>query len=93
MYLKAYIQNLVKNGPVVSEKNMLKFSYINGVGTRSRNDIDLQYSHTFINSISCLQVLSHNRPMEVYSLDKKFLNFKRNVRTTIVALEVKLLMR
>ena len=22
MYLKAYIQNLIKNGPVVSEKNM-----------------------------------------------------------------------
>ena len=50
MYLKAYIQNLVENGQVVSKK----FSYINGLG--SRNDLDLQYSHTFINSISCLHL-------------------------------------
>ena len=56
LYLKAYIQNLVKNGPVVSEKSIFKFSYINGLGPRSRNDLDLQYSHTFKNSISCLHL-------------------------------------
>ena len=56
MYLNAYIQNLVKNGPVVSEKSMFLFSYINGLGPRSRDDLDLklQYSHTLINSICCL---------------------------------------
>ena len=43
MYLKAYIQNLVKNNPVISEKSMFSFSYINGLGQRSRNDLDLQY--------------------------------------------------
>ena len=56
MYLKAYIQNLVQNGLVVSEKSKFEFSYVNGVGPRSRNDLDLQYSHTFINSISCLHL-------------------------------------
>ena len=52
MYLKDYIQKLVKNDPAVSEKNFFSFSYINGLGSRSRNDLDLQYSHTFINSTS-----------------------------------------
>ena len=56
MYLKAYKQNLVKNGPVVSEKSMFQFSYINDLGPRSRIDLDLQYSNTFINSISCLHL-------------------------------------
>ena len=56
MYLKAYIQNMVIKGLAVSEKSMFLFSYINGLGPRSRNDIDLQYSHTFINSMSCLHL-------------------------------------
>ena len=37
MYPKAYIQNLVKNGPVVSEKSKFEFSYV--------NDLDLKYLH------------------------------------------------
>ena len=53
-YLKPYIQNLVKNGPVVSEKSHFCFSYVNDLGQRSRNDNDLEYSHTFMNSISYL---------------------------------------
>ena len=56
MYLKAYKQNLVKNGPEVSEKSMFYFAYINGLVPRSRNDLDLQYSHTFINTKSCLHL-------------------------------------
>ena len=56
MYLKAFIQNLVKNSQVVYEKSMCSFSYINGLGPRSRNNLDLQHSHTFINSISCLHL-------------------------------------
>ena len=42
------IQNLVENGPVVSEKS--KSSYVNDIGPRSRNDLDLQYSQIFIKS-------------------------------------------
>ena len=45
---------LVINGQVISEKSKFLFSYINGLEPRSRNDLVLQYSHTFINSISCL---------------------------------------
>ena len=44
----------MQNGTVVSEKTFIEFLYVHDLGPRSRNDIDLQYSHTFMNSISCL---------------------------------------
>ena len=45
LYLKAFIQNLVQNGPVASEKIQFEFLYVHDLGPRSRNDHDLQYSH------------------------------------------------
>ena len=48
LYLKAFIQNLVQIGKVVSEKIQFDFLYVHDLGPRSRNDLDLQYSHTFI---------------------------------------------
>ena len=54
LYLKAFIQNLVQNGSVVSEKIRFDFLYVHDLWPRSRNDLDLQYSHTFIKSLSCL---------------------------------------
>ena len=51
---EAFIQNLVQNGPVVSEKIRFEFLYVHDLGPRSSNDLDLQYSHTFMKSISCL---------------------------------------
>ena len=39
---------------VVSEKIQFEILYVHDLGPRSRNDLDLQYSHTFINSIRCL---------------------------------------
>ena len=54
LYLKAFIQNLVQIGKVVSEKIRFEFLYVHGLGPRSSNDLDLQYSHAFINSIRCL---------------------------------------
>ena len=36
---------------VVSEKIRFEFLYVHDLGPRSRNDPDLQYSHTFIYSI------------------------------------------
>ena len=54
LYLKAFIQNLVQNGIVVSEQIWFEFFYVHNLGPRSRNDLDIQYSHTFINSIRCL---------------------------------------
>ena len=56
LYLKAFIQNLVQIGKVVSEKILFEFLYVHDLGPRSRNDLDLQYSHTFIYSIRYFQV-------------------------------------
>ena len=54
--MKAFIQNLVQNGPVVSDKTWFEFLYVHDLGPRSGNDLDLQYSHTFMKSISCLHL-------------------------------------
>ena len=54
LYLKAFIQNLIQNGPVVSEKIRFEFLYVYDLGPRSSNDLDLQYLYTFMKSISCL---------------------------------------
>ena len=54
LYPKACIQNRVLIGTVVSEKIRFKFLYVLDLGPRSSNDLDLQYSHTFIYSIRCL---------------------------------------
>ena len=51
---KSLHTQLFKNGSGVSEKSRFKFSYVNDLGPRSRND--LEYSRTFINSISCLHL-------------------------------------
>ena len=55
--LKALIQNLVEIGTVVSEKIQFEFLYVHNLGPRSRNYLDLKYSHTFIFSIRCLLLL------------------------------------
>ena len=57
LYLKAFIQNLVQIGRVVSEKIQFEFLYVHDLGPRSRNDLDLQYSNIFIKSI-CLRSLA-----------------------------------
>ena len=54
LYLKAFIQNLVQIGKVVSEKIRFEFLHVHDLGPRIRNDLDLQYSHTFIHSNRCL---------------------------------------
>ena len=58
LYLKAFIKNLVQIGTVVPEKIQFEFLYVHDLGPRSRNDLDLQYSHTFIYSIRCLLLLT-----------------------------------
>ena len=47
LYLKAFIQNVVQIGTVVSEKIQFEVLYVNDLGPRSRNDRDLRYSHFF----------------------------------------------
>ena len=62
LYPKAFIQNLVQNGPVVSEKIRFEFLYVHDLGPRSSNDIDLQYSHTFTSQlVVCIYQLSGHR--------------------------------
>ena len=45
-------------GTVVSEKIQFDFLYVHHLGPRSRNDLDLQYSHISIYSIRCLLLLT-----------------------------------
>ena len=54
MYLKAFIKNLVQIGTVAYEKIWFDFLYVHDLGSRSRNDLDLQYLLIFINSLRCL---------------------------------------
>ena len=44
-------KKLVQIDEIVSEKIRFEFLYVHDLGPRSRNDPDLQYSHTFIYSI------------------------------------------
>ena len=57
LYLEAFIQNLVPIGTVVSEKIQFEYLNVHEIGPRSRNDLDLQYSHIFIYSIRSLLLL------------------------------------
>ena len=52
--MKAFIKNLVQIGTVALEKIRFEFLYVHDLGPRSRNDLDLQYSLTFIKSFRCL---------------------------------------
>ena len=51
LYLKAFITKFDQIGKVVSEKIQFEFLYVHNLGPRSRNDLDVQYAHTFIYSI------------------------------------------
>ena len=78
MYLKAFIQNLVQIGTVVSVKFQFEFLYVHDLGPRSRNDLDLQYSHIFIFSIRCLiltfrslaAIVSENPLLSLFPIEK-----------------------
>ena len=51
---ESFHTNLVQIDTVVSEKIQFEFLYVHDLGPRSKNDLDLQYSHIFIYSIRCL---------------------------------------
>ena len=57
---ESFHKNLLQIGTVVSEKIMFEFWYVHDLGPRSKNDLDLQYSHTFIYMYltSCLLLLT-----------------------------------
>ena len=57
LYLKAFMQSLIQIGTVISEKIEFELLYVHDLGSRSRNDLDLQYSYIFIYLIRCLLLL------------------------------------
>ena len=89
MNLKAYIQNLVKNGRAVSEKSKFYFFYVNDFGSRPRIDLDLQYSHTFINSISCLHLSTFRSQAAIVAENPLFTLFHREKPVTKFDIAVK----
>ena len=41
--------------------------YVHDLGPRSSNDLDLQYSHTFMKSISCLYLPTFRSQASIFS--------------------------
>ena len=82
LYLKAFIRNLVQIGTVVFVKIRFEFLYVHDLGARSRNDLDLQYSHTFIYSIRCLLLLTFRSLADGRNL--YFINLKMNIVVVVV---------
>ena len=66
---------LVQIGTVVSEKILFEFLYVPDLGPRSRNDLDLQYSHTFIYSIRCLVLPTFRSLAAIVSENPLFSHF------------------
>ena len=54
---ESFHTNLVQIGTVGSEKIQFEFLNVIDLGPRSRNDLDLQYSHIFKYSIKCQLLL------------------------------------
>ena len=54
---ESFHKKLIQIGTVVSEKIRFEFLYVHDLGPRSGNDLDIQYSRTFIYSITCLLLL------------------------------------
>ena len=90
LYLKAFIQNLVQIGTVVSEKIQFKFLYVHNFRPRSRKDLDLQYSHIFIYSIRCLLLSTFRSLAAIVSEKSSVFTFSfRKVLVTKFDLAVK----
>ena len=73
LVLESFHTSLVQINTVVSEKIRFEFLYVNDLGPRSRNDLDLQYSHIFIKSI-CLRslaaIVSENPLFSLFPIEK-----------------------
>ena len=55
---ESFHKKLVQIGKPVSEKIWFEFLHVHDLGPRSRNDLDLQYSLTFIYLIRCQLLLT-----------------------------------
>ena len=72
---ESFHKKLVQIGCEVSEKIGFEFLYIHDLGPRSKNDLDLQYSHTFIYSIRCQLLLTFRSLAAIVSEKSLFLLF------------------
>ena len=80
---ESFDTNLVQIGTVVSEKIQFEFLYVHDLGPRSRNDLDLQYSQTFICSIRCLLLPAFRSLAAIVSEKSTVFTFSyRNVYVT-----------
>ena len=68
---------LVEIATVGTEKIRFEFLYVHDLGprSRSRNNLDLQYSHTFINSIICLHLLTFRSLAAIVSENSTLFTF------------------
>ena len=81
LYQKAFITNLVQNSTVISEKIQSEFLYVHDLGLSSRNDLDLQYSHNFINLIRCLLLPTFRSLAAIVSEKSTVLTFSYGNKT------------
>ena len=72
---ESFHTNLVQNGPVVSEKIWFEFLYVHNLGPRLSNDLDLQYSYTFMKSISCMYLPTFRSQASIVSEKSTVLTF------------------
>ena len=90
LYLKAFIKNLIQISKEASEKIQFEFLYVHYLGPRSRNDLDLQYSHTFIYSIIYLLLLTFRLMAAIVSEKSTVFTFShRKAKVTKFDLAVK----
>ena len=75
LYPKAFKQSLVQIDTVVSEKIKFEILYVHDLGPRSRNNLDLQYTHIFIYLIRCLLPLTFRSQAAIVSEKIHFFYF------------------
>ena len=84
LVLESIHKDLAQIGKVVSEKILFEFLYVHNLGPRSRNDLDLQYSHIFIKFISLKSqtaIVSEKSTFFTFSYSKaKFTKFNLAVK-------------
>ena len=72
---ESFYTKLVQNGPVVSEKIWFEFLYVHDLGPRSNNDLDLQYSHTFMKPNGCLYLPTFRSQASIVSEKSTVITF------------------
>ena len=83
-------KKLVQIDTGVSEKIWFEFLYVHDLGLRSRNDLDIQYSHTFIYSIICQLLLTFRSLAAIVSEKSTVFTFSyRKAKVTKFDLTVK----